>query len=250
MKKISILIVLSVICLMLFAACGKTAAPGNDDSAPAASDNVEKTDMTYVIEEVGGEDKNANGDVIGKCHFRKLVFTNPNSALKMINEKIASESDKFFNEGSGKQYAEYLANLSESEKEGLVQQPYYALYDVQNVYTDDKFVSIQYIWDWFAGGVRNFGGYGYNFDIKTGKEIHFADLFASEADAAKAFSDALSELIAENSDAFFEDAADTVASYDMSSVKFSLDDDSIIIYIDQYEIAPGASGSFTVPIAR
>ena len=294
MKKISIILVISMILVLLMSACGGKTEPAPDTTDKASvtneeaqdpektdeadkaedktgnaedkSDNTEKapvetkdinkaepeppSDTTYTVESVGEDDKNANGEVIGVCHFQKLVFTNPNAALKKINEKIASECDKFFSEGSGKMYKDYLSNLSDSEKEGLVSYPYTAVFDVGSVFIDDKYVSIQYIWDWYAGGVRNFGGLGYTFDIRTGKEIGFADLFASKEAAAKAFSDTLSGLIKDNPDVFFENAADTVANYSMDEVKFSLDEKDITVYIDQYELAPGAIGSFTVTIAR
>lgn len=228
----------------------------DDEITPEETEGVKLADVelaldtTYVVETIGENDENANGEVIGSCHFQKLVFTNPNAALKKINAEIEEECEEFFSEGSGKLYKEYLSNLSEAEKSGLVKQPYRALYDIENVFIDDKYVSIRYVWDWFAGGVHNFGGYGCTFDITSGEEIEFDDLFASEADAAKAFSDAISKLIQQNPEAFFEDAMDTVEHYDMDDVKFSLNEKTITIYIDQYELAPGAFGSFTAAIDR
>lgn len=254
MKKISIILVICMLALMLLAACGTVPAPEKPDETPAVTEQVKETepalDTSYDIETVGEKDENSNGEVIGDSHFQKVVFTNPNAALNEINEEIAEESNEFFSEGMGKQYEEYFSQLSGEMKEGLVQQPFTATYDVDSVFIDDNYVSIIYKWEWFAGGVHNYGRQGFNFDINTGEEIDFEDLFASEADARSAFETAVNKLIDETPENFFEDAKTTVSNYDIDDVKFSIDAENITVYIDQYEIAPGASGAFTVRIDR
>ena len=123
-------------------------------------------------------------------------------------------------------------------------------YDVDSVFIDDNYVSVYLVWEWYAGGVHNYGSKGLNFDLKTGEEIDFEDLFASEAEARTAFSDALNKLIDSDPESFFEDAKDTVKNYDLDEVNFIISKNGITVFINQYEIAPGASGSFTVDIAR
>ena len=261
MKKISIVLVIALIALMCLSACGmaNTATPENTDAVetePAATDNIKKDDQeakldtAYTVETIGEKDTNENGEVIGDCHCQKLVFTNPNAALKEINEELAEECDDFFDEGLGKQYNEYFSEIPDSMKADLVSYPYIATYDVDKVFIDDNYVSISYGWEWYAGGVHNYGGEGKNFDIKTGEEIDFEDLFASEAEARTAFSNAVNALIDSDPDSFFSDAKDTVSSYDLDNVSFVLSEGKITVFINQYDIAPGASGSFTVDIAR
>lgn len=254
MKKISIILVICILSALFLSACGTAPAPEKSEETPAVTEEIKETepvlDTSYDIEIVGEKDENENGEVIGDSHFQKVVFTNPNSALKKINDEIAEESNEFFTEGMGKQYEEYFSQLTDEAKAGLAQQPYTAAYDVDNVFIDDKYVSITYVWDWYAGGVHNYGSKGFTFDISTGEEIDFEDLFASEADAQSTFEAAVNKLIDENPVNFFEDAKTTVSNYDIDDVKFSIDAENITVYIDQYEIAPGASGSFTITIAR
>ena len=261
MKKISIILVIALISLMCLSACGtaSTDTPEETDAvstAPVATDDIQKDeqnaklDTAYTVETIGEKDTNENGEVIGDCHYQKLVFTNPNEALKKINEELAEEANEFFDKDLGKQYNEYFSELPDVMKANLVDCPYIATYDVDKVFTDDNYVSISYVWEWYAGGVHNYGSDGLNFDIKTGEKIDFKDLFASEADARNAFSTAVNALIDSDPDAFFSDAKDTVSNYDLDNVSFALSEGKITVFINQYDIAPGASGSFTVDIAR
>ena len=267
MKKISIILVICLIALMCLSACSTTDA----EDVPAETHTVEtqpvetqpveveeteaistpkQLDTAYTVETVGEKDVNENGEVIGDCHYQKVVFTNPNEALAKINSEIAEECDEFFDEGMGKQYEEYLKELPDSMKADLPTYPFVATVDVKDVYIDDNYVSIIQDWDWYAGGVHNYGSTGLNFDLKTGEELDFEDLFASEADARTAFETAVNAIIDEQPEAFFDDAKETVKNYDLDGVNFSLNGKVITVYIDQYEIAPGASGAFTVVISK
>lgn len=254
MKKISIILVISILSLLCLSACGTATEPEKADSTPAVTEEIKETepalDTGYDIETVGEKDENANGEVIGDSHFQKVVFTNPNDALARINDTINAEANKFFSDGMGKQYEEYFQELPDEAKAGLVDYPYLATYDVKDVYIDDNYVSVIYDWEWYAGGVFNSGSNAFNFDIKTGEKVSFKDLFANEADAKTAFVNAVNALIDENPENFFEEATDTVNNYSIDDVKFSIGSDKITVYIDQYEIAPGAAGPFTVEITR
>ena len=256
MKKISIMLVICMLALMLFSACdsGNSPAPV-EETEPAITEEVKETeppvfDTNYEIETIGEKDENENGEVIGDCHFQKVVFINPDEALAKINDEINEECNEFFSEGNGMGYEEYFSQLTDEAKVGLAEYPYLATYDVDSVFIDDNYVSIIYKWEWFAGGVYNYGSTGLNFDLKTGEELDFEDLFANEADARSAFENAVNAIIDEQSEAFFEDAKETVKNYDLDDVKFSLNGKFITIYIDQYEIAPGASGAFTAIISK
>lgn len=254
MKKTSIVLVIALLSVLLLSACATAQSPEDADSTPEVTEEVKKNepalDTSYDVETVGEKDENNSGEVIGDCHFQKVVFTNPNAALTKINDEINEESNEYFSEGMGKQYEEYFSSLPDEAKAELSQQPYTATYDVKDVYIDENYVSIIYEWDWYAGGVRNHGLTGFNFDVKTGEEIDFEDLFASEETAKDAFQTAANALIDANPESFFEEAKDTVSNYDLDDVKFSIDKDNITVYIDQYELAPGASGAYTVEIAR
>lgn len=254
MKKISIILVICMLALMLLGACGTVPATEKPDETPAVTEKVKETeaalDTGYEIETVGEKDENENGEVIGDSHFQKVVFTNPNEALAKINDAMSEEANKYFTEGYGKQYEEYFKELPDEAKAGLVDYPYLATYDVKDVYIDDNYVSVIYNWEWYAGGVFNSGSNAFNFDIKTGERVAFKDLFANEADAKAAFVNAVNALIDESPEGFFEEAKDTVNNYNIDDVKFSIGNDKITVYIDQYEIAPGAAGPFTVEITR
>lgn len=262
MKKISILLVIALISLMCLSACGTANTDTVKDTdasetAPVTTEKVSesgqpnaKPDTAYDIETVGEKDMNDNGEVIGDCHYQKVVFTNPDAALKEINKEIAEDCNEFFDEGLGNQYEEYFSQLPDAAKADLVSYPYVATYDVDSVFIDDNYVSVYLVWEWYAGGVHNYGSKGLNFDLKTGEEIDFEDLFASEAEARTAFSDALNKLIDSDPESFFEEAKDTVKNYDLDEVNFIISKNGITVFINQYEIAPGASGSFTVDIAR
>ena len=262
MKKISIVLVICLIALMCLSACGTANTKNNVEdtdaveSQPVETKDVqentgsENADTAYTIETVGEKDENANGEVIGDCHFQKVVFTNPNAALKEINNEIAEACDEFFDEGLGKQYEEYFSELPDSMKADLAAQPFVSTADVEDVYIDDNYVSVKLAWNWYVGGVSNSGNVGLNFDINTGDEIDFEDMFASDADARSAFDNAVNALIDSDPDAFFSDAKETVKNIDLDNVKFTIGKDNITVYIDQYILAPGASGAFTVDIAR
>ena len=54
----------------------------------AACERVKAMDTSYEIQTVGTPDRNEAGEIIGDCHYQKLVFTNPNKNLSKINAYI------------------------------------------------------------------------------------------------------------------------------------------------------------------
>lgn len=92
-----------------------------------------------------------------------------------------------------------------------------------------------------------------NLNIKTGKKLKLKDFFKPNQDYKKVLEREILAQIKKEKDRFYDDAAEKVKSeiYD-DDLDFYVEDGNLVIYFEEYEIAPHSSGipKFKVPIQK
>ena len=153
-------------------------------------------------------------------------------------------------------YDEALASSEEMYSAGNYNGTYELSTNSQMVVLTDTVICIRIDQYCFLGGAH--GGsnaYGMTFDLATGKQITFADIFTSEADFdAVASTDIVAQINAmteEDRSIFFEDYATSVPSC-FPTAGFLYNGDTFIIIFPEYAIACYAAGmsEFSLPVSE
>lgn len=112
---------------------------------------------------------------------------------------------------------------------------------------DDNLFSIEFVDDSFTGGAHpNHGTRTFNFDMKTGKPVQLAELFAPNSKYLEKLSAISLKKIKEDlGDGIFEDGIKPVAK---NYSNWVIGKEGLTIYFDEYQAAPYASGRQEVNI--
>lgn len=107
-------------------------------------------------------------------------------------------------------------------------------------YNKNKFLSIPIRTYYYTGGAHGLTmQYGYNFDLKEAREVLIKDLFKHNIDYKAIINKEIREQIDLNKDEYYE-------NIDFKSIEedvgFYIDDNYLVIFYQQYEIAPYSSG--------
>ncbi|MBQ4339443.1 MAG: copper amine oxidase N-terminal domain-containing protein [Firmicutes bacterium] len=207
------------------------------------SGSDEGSEYPYKIVSVEGKDSYKGID-IGDCHYEKVVFTNPNASLAKINQ-VFDETCTSFLETEGDSFYQYGVMDIDADRGYF---PYYCTSDVDKVYTSDEYISIKTLTHWYCGGVSNSNCYGFTFNTDTGEYANISDFFGgNEAKAEQIIKNECISYVNNSQNYFFEDAVETINSYDLEDFVYYYDSDLYIIF-NIYEIGPGSSGTHIIKI--
>lgn len=182
-------------------------------------------------------------------NINKPVVRIPNNRAveKIINNKISKKVNDF---------EEYITNLSIRDNEtniklGLDVKPYVININNTVTYNRDNILSITlHLYSYTGGAHGSSTDKSLNFDTNTGNKGVIADFFGNNKDYNKIILDHIKSTINKNPELYFKEAVDklNVIPYNQ---KFFLTDGYLVIYFDEYEIAPYAAGipKFYIPIS-
>ena len=230
MKKRIIVLGMLIVLLLVLSACSRQTT----------------TDNSYTIETVGTPTLNENGEIIGDCHYEKLVFTKPNESLSKINSYIDEACSSFLACSEG--FNEDINKVPLERRGELVSYPYKATMDVENVYLSNNHVSIKMKSFSYVGGVGILNYSGSSYDLDTGEPLQLTDLLMGSEDAIMSTIKNIywSALIEHYTPArMFDTAREVLDEKALSDYAFFIGEDGEIFFIvDTYEFAPGAEGSY------
>ncbi len=110
-----------------------------------------------------------------ESYFEKPVFIGSDKRVKWLNGEVSKIADALLPESTEKEIREMINDWGEAGDQSEFYQ--YKPYHLTGVYYDENDnVSIGWRWDWFMGGVSNFGYEGYNINLDTKKKITMEDL--------------------------------------------------------------------------
>lgn len=161
-----------------------------------------------------------------------------------INTKFLRDALDFKNqiEKSAVEFQKY------AKEHNIPQRPFEANLSYKVTYNKDNLLSITFYYYKFTGGAHG-GMYviSYNIDLKGGRTLALADLFKPGSGfKEKANVEILQQMINDGKP-YFENAFKSISD----NQPFYIEDRSIVIYFQEYEIAPYAAGipKFKLPLS-
>ncbi len=170
---------------------------------------------------------------------------------------------KRFNDFFGALYAVFMETEPEKVRELLdasvpgrpsAYDPYRCCWKAEVQEVSERLISVTLAYDWYMGGVWDYGIDGYTFDRCTGERVFLDDVLSGTKEMIKAaIADGLKEQypeIAELADGQGNTPLTALERIPVREIDFYIDEGGMaIVVFDKYEIAPGVAGMLSVKSA-
>ena len=117
----------------------------------------------------------------------------------------------------------------------------------------EDLISVTIDYEWYMGGVFDYGMYGYNLNARTGERVYLDDLLSgSEREIKESIITALLEQYPGIEEAGVMDTPmDAIRAMDLHDISFFVEDGTVNVVFSKYEITYGAAGMqiVTLPAA-
>lgn len=244
---------LTVSLMLGLAACG-AAAPeepaeeqeteAQEEPASAAMERVE-----YTIEKKDHSIRDDQGNVCVEQYYDLVVVSGEGPVVDAMNQHLQE------------QYECYVSELTSEEEEirGYIDMSAanggYAFSNsvmVQETHNGNGILSLLYTSSWFMGGVANSFYTADVYDLETGGTLTAAEVLEVDEGAMTYYlKDITRRYVFENywEITFLDYAEQTIANdYTVDSMQYYIDESGELnLCIQEYDLAPGAVGSFTIP---
>jgi hypothetical protein len=171
---------------------------------------------------------------------------------------VAKHFNDFFNE----LYEDFMETEPEKVRELLdasvpgrpsEDEPYRCCWRAEVQDVSDRWISITFAYDWYMGGVWDYGIDGYTFDRCTGERVFLDDVLSGTKEMIKAaIADGLKEQypeIAELADGQGNTPLTALERIPVREIDFYIaEGGTVTVVFDKYEIAPGVAGMLTVVV--
>lgn len=210
--------------------------------------NEEQIELLYQTSVTFDEEKNIQRTTLDtqgyplSVYFEIPVINETVSGHEKINTFFLKLRDDFFSsENEDLNYAWEIATTAPLES-GT-----YCFKCKANINEQtEEYISVGIRYEWWMGGVNDYGSDSYFFSTKTGEQLFLTDIIDYPEDEIKEiiFS-ALEEKKAENEDGIM---LDLIEDYELDDFEFSILDGKVYILFDKYEAACGAYGGFDIEL--
>lgn len=176
-----------------------------------------------------------------EVYYEIPVFDESGAGYQKINAFFQNLQDGFFSEDNEDlAWIREMANLNPPDEA----YPYYYTTSARVNDWTDKLVSVSLSYDWYMGGVADYGITNYNFRTDTGEQLLLNDLLdGTETDIKEMIVDAMNQAYPDLFDALPE-ALEAIRNYSLADFDFYVADGHVYVCFDKYELAYGAAGSF------
>lgn len=147
-------------------------------------------------------------------------------------------------------FAAKIEELAREAKEEEWFRPYEVVVDYEVRYLSDEVVSLLISYYQYTGGAHGLTPVeGLTVDARTGRKLALQDLFQPGTDYRAVISTEIARQFDARRGDFFPDARDTALDFDEND--FYVEGGDIVIFFQQYDIAPYAAGhpEFRIPVA-
>ncbi len=169
---------------------------------------------------------------------------------------------KRFNDFFDTLYDDFLATEPEKVREVLdsaapgrpsADDPYRYCWRAEVREVSERWISVTLSYDWYMGGVLDYGIDGYTFDRNTGERLFLDDVLPGSEEMIKAaIADGLKEQypeIAELEDGQGNTPLTALAKIPVRELDFYISEGgAVTVVFDKYEIAPGVAGMISVVV--
>lgn len=228
MKKLSVLIL--ALSLLLCSACslGKSGIELETDYHISTEVNEEEYTVRYTLDGYDG---------VLEFYYERPYFVQRGAGFDEINRYFEELTKEFFKSENVSSAVEYA---DESKEAG-----YEAGYTYKNgcdvTCKSDKLISVTLSYEWYMGGVLDYGTSSYVFDTATGEILKLSDITGLGDDELKRIIlNTAADYLPDGDISYIED-------YTANQFEFCVEDDVIYINFDKYEASYGAAGAFHIP---
>lgn len=181
--------------------------------------------------------------IIDACY--DLVTVSGSPADQTINSVLQAEYQKFLETD----YSEALEIIREDET-------FYDVTTAQVLYNDKGLFSVLLSYDWYMGGVTDYGGTGCTFDLSTGEQLDIGDLFPKkdQKELLRKLKSTVVDVVRRNYAPDDPNLVDDIKnslnkSYNtLEALPYYISPEGeVVLYFSKYAIAYGAAGDFTIP---
>lgn len=177
---------------------------------------------------------NAYTDVM-ELYYEIPVFGKEVAAYREINAFFENTADEFFK-------SENVTDAIESAKEHFGEDKYRYARNAEIVTENEKLVSVTTDYDWFMGGVADYGSDSWTFDAENGALLSLSDVTKMSDDELRPIIFSALENELPDGDTSLLD------SYSVNDFEFSVRDGKSYIKLDKYEASYGAAGEFEIAL--
>ncbi len=197
---------------------------------------------------VENEEKVYSNEYVSVNINKPVVKIPKNKAVEeIINNKISKRINDF---------VEYITNLSIRDNEanikaGLEVKPYVININHNVTYNKGNILSLTlHLYSYTGGAHGSTTDESFNFDTKTGNRGVIEDFLGNNKNYNKIILDNIKSTISKNPELYFKEAVDKLNIIPYNQ-KFFLTDKDLVVYFDEYEIAPYVAGSpkFYIPLS-
>lgn len=198
--------------------------------------------MDYVMKEEKNEFKDSDGVVRGFVSYIYPQFSGNSEAAKKVNKILSKECKKFMKSDNAADLEESVKGLIKSGNINENTFVYHYNGECKIVYNKNGIISIRTLYDWYAGGVNDYGLGGINYDLINGKKLNYKDVVSGNG--KKKLLKSIKNTVKNKYDANrLCNAVKKIKNYD-----FYLQGNMVYVCFDKYEIAEGAAGAFEFPV--
>lgn len=198
-------------------------------------------------------------EIISKVNESSNKYMQWNLTIPQIKElkdrKVERSINKQFRNDVNSFKREVLAQAKEAYNESQETGYPYRLFEAYTEYKvhllNPKVLSLTIDMYQYTGGAHGMTfRKAYNYNLKTGKQLAYQDIFKECVDYKSIIVNHIIEQIKKNPQDYFDDAAGTVKGF-TDEQPFYMTKEGIVVYYGLYEIAPYAGGikEFLIPVS-
>ncbi|MDZ4993072.1 DUF3298 domain-containing protein [Clostridium perfringens] len=172
-----------------------------------------------------------------------MVVGGKKEVVEKINKTIEDYTVEWLND-----LKLLVQEYSKTYEEAGAEMPKMEAYSLFESFNTDEVISLPVTYYQYTGGAHGLTTkVSYNYDLKNGKELKLKDLFKEGFDYKSIIDKKVREEIAKEKDVYFENGA--LFKGVNENQDYYLNKDGVIVYFQQYEIAPYSSGirEFKIP---
>lgn len=182
-------------------------------------------------------------------YYEIPVFYGDSAALRKINAGLAALRDGYAKTEAPNALETVIESMG-SEYGPTKDSPYANAHPAWVFSHTDDLISLAIQYDWYMGGVQDYGFDCFNFNAKTGERIYLGDLIDGTDDEIR---EAIVASLLKNypgveEDGVMETPMDVIRAMSVRDIDFYVENGTVIVVFDKYEISYGAAGMFTVPL--
>ncbi|MBE6739644.1 MAG: hypothetical protein E7565_04930 [Ruminococcaceae bacterium] len=181
----------------------------------------------YTTQRFDKSYKNKKGEVLIEHYYDLIQLKGNSEAAQKINNSLKAHMDSFFMSNEElEEYADGAEDLG----------PYCYTMDAKVSHNAGGYICIVTSYDWYMGGVANFGYYGFTFNLSTGEPASLAELTGKTRISLE--NEIKTKVIEFFAEEYESDVIYQIKDRRLDDFEFFIENGEIVIVIPEYDIAP------------